>query len=391
MISRARYILLNVYHIGIDGLYDSMPLLLSFIAIAFGCGEKEVGLIVSLAMACNTLTGLFTISFSRRLGFAGAAGLVMALYGAGFFAAAFSQHIVYAGLCFVVALSGHGIFHNIAFSYLTLHTERRSLGKMMSDFTAIGDIGRIPLVSLAGFGAAVTILGFQGWRVVCMAYGAAALVAAVCLVFGSFRAQDKEEEAKDAKPKRHLPSFALLRDRELALSMIASVLNAWSNDRIFTFLPLFLLARGLDPTIIGTFAFGFSVGSFLGKMACGRMVDRFGSRKVFVWAEIILTVLLAALLLSKNLALVIVISLLLGIVTRGTVPVIQTIITEPLPDPQHYDDVFSINTFLRGVTNILTPLLFGFIADAFGIDWIYALMAVVAAVAAVPVLMMGRK
>ena len=76
--------------------------------------------------------------------------------------------------------------------------------------------------------------------------------------------------------------------------------------------------------------------------------------------------------------------------TKGTVPVIQAIITEPVRDSASYSDVFSINSFLRGITNMLTPLLFGFLASAWSMNAIYAIMAVVAAVAAVPVLLMRR-
>ena len=55
-----------------------------------------------------------------------------------------------------------------------------------------------------------------------------------------------------------------------------------------------------------------------------------------------------------------------------------------------YGDVFSINSFLRGITNMLTPLLFGVIASTWSMDSIYAIMAVVAAVAVIPVLMMQQ-
>ena len=350
-----------------------------------------MGVIVSLAIAASTLAGLGTIFLSRRLGFSGTVSLVTALYGAGFIAAALSQHIMFAGLCFIVAMTGHNVFHNIAFSYLTRHTERRGLGKVISNFTAIGDIGRIPLVSLAGFSAAFTMLGFPGWRVICLVYGTTALAAAGCLFFSAFRHEEEMDQENNKVSQSRFPSFSLLRDRKLALSMFASVLNALSNDRIFTFLPLLLLTRGIDPKIIGTFALGFSVGSFMGKMVCGRLVDRFGSHAVFIVAELLLAVLLTTLLLSNQLTLIIVISLLLGIVTKGTVPVIQTIITEPLTDAHGYDDVFSINTFLRGITNILTPLLFGFLASALGIDWIYVLMVIIAVLATLPVLMMGKK
>lgn len=107
-------------------------------------------------------------------------------------------------------------------------------------------------------------------------------------------------------------------------------------------------------------------------------------------AELLLTVLLCALIMADQLVLIVSIALLLGIVTKGTVPVIQAIITEPVRDAASYGDVFSINSFLRGITNMLTPLLFGFLASAWSMNAIYAIMAVAAAVAAVPVLLMRR-
>ncbi|MDL2266458.1 MFS transporter [Desulfovibrio sp. OttesenSCG-928-G15] len=137
--------------------------------------------------------------------------------------------------------------------------------------------------------------------------------------------------------------------------MLASVLNAFSNERVFTFLPLLLLAKGIDPTIIGTFALGFTAGSFLGKMACGRFIDSYGSRKVFVFAELLLTILLCILLMTDSLALIVIIALVLGIVTKGTIPVVQTIIIEPVSKSGAFDDIFSINSFVRGITNMLTP------------------------------------
>ena len=59
---------------------------------------------------------------------------------------------------------------------------------------------------------------------------------------------------------------------------------------------------------------------------------------------------------------------------------------EPVTDPQAYDDLFAFNTFARGSTNILTPLLFGFIASAFSAEYIYVLMAIVSVFAVAPVL-----
>ncbi len=388
MLTRSRFILINGYHILVDGLFDSIPILLAFMVLSFGDGGEAVGLVVSLGTAAGTAAGLGTLLLARNFGFMRTISLVTATYGAGFIAASYSNGIVTAGLCFIVALSGHNIFHNISFSYLTAQTEKRRLGRVISDFTAIGDIGRIPLVSLAAFAAAYTIAEVPGWRIICFGYGAVGLGAALWLFLDARR--DKNPLQETQYGERSFPSFGILRQREVLLAMMASVLNAFSNNRIFTFLPLLLLDKGIDPKVIGSFAFGFTVGSFLGKMACGRFVDRYGPRRVFIIAECALTALLCVLLAVDSLAVIVVIALLLGIVTKGTVPVIQSIIIEPVRE-NVYGDIFAINSFLRGITDMLTPLLFGLLAAARGMESVYAVMAVTASVAAVPLLLSSGK
>ena len=146
--------LLNIFHVLIDGLFESVPLLLSFMAIAWGSGEKEVGLIISLAVMASTLTGLATKPLSRRFGRLTALIWITALYGAGFFMNAFSANLYFAGGCFILATAGHTVFHSISFSYLSAATDRTELGTALGNFTALGDIGRVPFTALTGFMAA---------------------------------------------------------------------------------------------------------------------------------------------------------------------------------------------------------------------------------------------
>ena len=426
MIPRARYIMLNLYHILVDGLFDTVPVVLSFMALAYGSGETDVGLVVSLGTALSTAAGLGTGWVSRRFGFSGSVALLTGIAGVGFAGAALAGGMVAAGACLMLPMAGFATFHNLSFSYLTCNTERRRLGRVMSDFTALGDVGRIPLVSFAAFAAAYSLGSLPGWRAVCLAYAALALCAALWLFCAksTFDApaapaadasgpapnadaaqaepspaaqqaaeqQAAEQQAAEQRPTRRNPfaAFAILKNRAVFLAMLASMLNAFSNDRIFTFLPLLLVAKGIDAKTIGSFALGFTLGSFAGKMACGRLIDIFGTRKIFIFAGLTLTLLLGALLHSDNLALTILAALAIGIVTKGTVPVIQTIITEPVQGAQAYEAIFSVNSFGRGVTNILTPTLFGGMASLWGMDAVYMLMAAVAALSIVPVMLMGR-
>ena len=290
----------------------------------------------------------------------------------------------------MIALAGSSVFHNLAFTYLTTTSNRLALGKVMGTFTAIGDIGRIPFASLAAFIAATSAFGFLGWQIVCFTYGVGALVLAGALFLYSLHTKEytTHETVPALAHKKLLPSFSLLRNRQYTLALSASILDAIGSDQIFTFLPYLLLAKGLDPKVIASFALAFTLGCFLGKIVCGRLVDRFGSKKVFVIAEMMMVLLLITLILQDQLLIIIAASLLLGIVTKGTIPVIQTILTEPIHQKEQYDDVFAISTFARGTTNILTPLLFGLIAAIWGINFIYGIMTIGALCAIIPVCIM---
>lgn len=382
--------LLNILHIIIDGLYESVPLLLSFMSISFGFGEKEVGFIISLAAMVSTLTGLSTKYLSRRFGWLTTLILMTTIGGVGFFANAFSFNFVFAGFCLILAIAGYGVFHNVSFSHLTSATNRRSLGTAIGNFTAVGDIGRIPFTALAGFISAFPVLGISGWRIVSLLYGAGTLLFSGWVYGSSLSLREKisPNGLLSADTKKYFPAFSLLRHSRYALPISANVLDAIGSDQFFAFLPFLLFAKNIDPKIIGLFALVFTVGCFLGKIACGRLVDRFGTHKVFIAADLVMSLLLGILVVTTQPLLILGTSLLLGFVTKGTIPVVQTIVVEPVEEKDNYDDVFTLSTFSRGTAHVITPIIFGLIASHYGVIWIYSLMAIAAFCAVLPVLIM---
>ena len=384
--------LLNIFHVLIDGLFESVPLLLSFMAIAWGSGEKEVGLIISLAVMASTLTGLATKPLSRRFGRLTALIWITALYGAGFFMNAFSANLYFAGGCFILATAGHTVFHSISFSYLSAATDRAELGTALGNFTALGDIGRVPFTALTGFMAASSLAGLPGWRIVSFVYGLGALLFSYWA--GSFlfskNARTPVEDSAAANPTKNLPDFSLLRNSRYALPILANSFDAFGSDRIFTFLPFLLLAKNIEPQKIGLFALLFTLSGFGGKMVCGRLVDRFGARPVFIAAESSMALLLGILVVATQPSLLMGIAFLLGIVTKGTVPAVQTIVANTVEDSAEYDDIFTLNNLSRGATNIVAPLVFGFIAAAHGVIWAYGVMGIAVCCAVLPIAMMKK-
>ena len=379
-------ILLNVSHIMIDGLFDSVPLLLAFIAISFNATEKDTGFLFSLALLVTTSLGLSSKFFSLRFNFFTLISLILFFNGAGFILASFSGSLQAAGLSFVAALAGYCAFHNLAFSHLASNIPRLQLGHCLGDFTALGDLGRIPFASLAAFAAALPAFGFAGWRIVCLVYGLGALSLAAYLFRLPLRQKTSPLPSPIAAQRRLFPDFSMLKNNRYAPPLAASVLDAIASDHLFTFLPYLLFAKGIDPKIIAGFALAFTCGCFLGKAACGRLVDHCGARKVFIASELVMLCLLLLLIASDQTGIVVVISLLLGVVTKGTVPVIQAILGETAHEKAAYDDIFPLNTFLRGSISMLLPFCFGLIAANFQVSYIYAIMSVAACAAVIPLL-----
>ncbi len=378
-------LLLNLSHIMIDGLFDSVPLLLAFIAIFFKGTAQESGFFLSLALLIATTLGLSSKFFLLNFNFFTLISLILLLNGLGFILAACSVSLQGAGLSFVAALAGYGAFHNIAFSHLASNNSRLSLGHCIGDFTAIGDLGRIPFTSFAAFAAALPVFCFAGWRVVCLIYGLGALLVAAHLFHFALERQKTPALSPPASPKRFLPDFSLLGRKRYALPLSASIFDAIASDHLFTFLPYLLFAKGIDAKIIAAFALAFTCGCLFGKFACGRLVDHFGAKKTFIVSEFAMLCLLLLLIANDQTCVVITLSLLLGIVTKGTVPVIQVILGETAHEKAIYDDVFPLNSFLRGSLSMLLPFCFGFIAVNFHVNYIYAIMSIAAFAALLPI------
>ena len=389
--TKLEFFLLNLYHILIDGLYDSIPILLTFIVLYFGGGGKEIGYIVSCGALVATVCGLYTLFFSQRLNFRQILGGTALLYGIGFLANSFSPSIIYSGLFFVFAVAGHSVFHNVSFSHITYKTDRKVLGRALSGFTAYGDIGRVPLTALSAYIAGISISGIVGWRLVSFTYGTVIfLVGAILLLYKNSRKTPKLSNDRPYE-KRLLPSGAAIKNKNVRLAILGSIINAFSSEQIFVFLPLLLLLKGFDHTILGSLAFGFTLGCFIGKTICGRLLDRFGTRKVFSVSQIILSFLLILLTYFDSLYLILFIALLLGIVSKGTVPVVQSMITEPLSTSEYYADIFTINGFARGVVNVLAPTFFGLIGSIVNLNFSYMIMALGALIAIIPILLIKPK
>jgi len=377
-------------HALLDGLFESIPILLSFILLESVSPEKDIGIVISIGMTLSTFFGLVATSVSRRVSAGSVFACSLMTYGVTFLIAAFSSGTLTVKICFALAISVTSFFHITAFSYLMFKTDIHERGKVMSNFTAIGDIGRIPFASCAAFIAALTVFNRPGWSLFCLIFGTIAAALALCQFFNLHKVKEPQIRTSEPRQQRKiLPSFALLKNRASRLAILACILDSLCNARLFTFFPLLLISKGVDASDIVYFTFLYTFGSLAGKIVFGRLSDHVSSAKMFMGCELVMAGAIAVLILTISPVILFVLAMLLGAVSRGTVPVAQILIADTVK-PENFGDIISIRDFATGLVGIITPAFYGYMAVRFGISTIYALMACGAFAASIPVFLSIR-
>lgn len=370
-------------HVLNDGWLASLPLLLPFIQGDLGIDFAQIGLLTSVLSMAGVALALPAASIARKAG--GFRTLVAGavLYSLAYIAVGLSGNFASLLLSFGLASVGFGLFHPIGFALVAHASGAEELGKRMGGFTAVGDIGRV------GVAACVTLLvALVDWRRAALVYGCVPLV----LALGLFAASRRLSPRPDPAPGRG-EARGLRRNRRFILAAASGFIDTLASSSLFVFIPFLYVHRGARAALLGSLSGAFFVGNMLGKVLSGRIADRLGSGKVFVLSELLMAGLLLALSGAKSVPAMIAISVLLGAVTKGTVPVLNTIIADSVPDRRLFDKAFGVGAFANGIAAAAAPLFLGWVIDERGIVAVFRICAALAVAAIVPVAIgaLGRK
>ena len=367
---------LNLLHILNDGYQASIALILPFVAVELGLALAQVVALSSFQSAVGILMVVPAGWLAKRFG--GAKTLVMAMVMCSLVFVGLSQAPMYAMLALLFGLAGMslGVFHPIAFALVSDWSTKSNRGRMMSDFAAWGDVGRI------GLSTALPMLAVAiGWRFATLWYGVVGVTIALALSWLLLKSGSATVKSKAA-------GQVSLRDvvshPRTFVAMVASFFDVMASNSMYLFLPFLLVFRGIELQTLGFFTAVFFIGNLLGKVVLGRLVDKRGSAKVFVISEIIMVALILVLAISTNIASILGAALILGIFAKGTTPIVQTMLAESAEHHGDYVKVFSVNTIITRVVAVAVPVAFGALADQFDIRWAFYAMAVAAACAVVP-------
>ena len=299
-----------------------------------------------------------------------------------------ASHAAIFILFFYITASGFGMFHTIGYTLVARVSGKINVGKNLGNFTAIGDIGRIAVPALAIMLASSI---FQ-WR---FTYLTLAIVGVTSYLILRLNKNPKpllkNTNLEIESPKEWIKhTFYLLRQRKLALIMSSNFIDSLAGNSMYIFLPFLLLAKGIKPVELGLFIPTYFLGSFAGKFILGRGSDKFGASNMFVLAEVLMAINIIFLVSTNYFFLILAISFLLGLFTRGTTPVLATLIFSITHD-KHYEKVAATSEFITGFAAVIAPAILGLLADRFGINFVFYSCAILAILAITPIVILGRQ
>lgn len=374
---------LNILHILNDGFKASLLLFLPFIAIEFGISLTEVGL---LGTTMNIFEVLFAIPagmIAARIGGYKALALALFFYTIGYFLNSIAPHFFFFILAFVLAGIGFALFHPISFSIIAHNSEKSVRGRVLGDFTAIGDVGRVLISSIITF-----IIAYIGWRYT--SFGSFILLACILYIVLIVKRNNNEKAYSQESLSNRIRYRDILKHKKFVLASVTYLIDCFASQSLFIFIPFMLLARGAKPEFLGILTSAFFVGNMFGKIALGRLVDKLGSGRTFIVSEIMMAIFLVILAQTNMMVITILTSVILGIFTKGTMPILTSMVAESAEHHEGYEKTFSLNAVFAGLGTGLSPLALGYVADHLGITSVFLVSAIFAVCATIPAYMFLR-
>lgn len=370
-------VLLYILHIFNDGYQAAFLILLPFIAKDLGINLTQVGTLGSIIYIMEMIFSLPAGYLAARFDGLKILTVLMFVFAAGFSGLFFTTSLVTLLLPFFLVGVAYGMFHPIGFSLVAKWVEAHTRGRQLGDFTAIGDIGRITLPAIITY-----LVVLMGWKSTSLAFGISAFVLFI-VAFVIYHNHKKTQERTEEKHE-HISMLKLLMNRKYMLAVFASTLDSIASSSLFIFLPFLLLQKGIAPSILGSFAAAYFVGNFLGKSAIGRLVDKFGNALVFISAEILMAVFIVFLTFTNSPIFIVMFSVIVGALTKGTVPARTAMGIEALKGHKRFEKAISLSAFFITTGGSIAPLLYGRIADVWGINMTFYVSASIALLAIIP-------
>lgn len=374
---------INILHILNDGFKASLVLFLPTIAKEFAINLTKVGFLGSAINSLDIFLALPASHFASKIG--GKKILVGAIFfwAAGYFFTGLAPHYIFIIPAFITAGIGFGAFHPIAFAMVSRMFEKKERGRQLGNFTALGELGRVGLSSLM-----TVFIVYIGWRNT--AIGISALLFCIGFYFVRLIKRNISIEQPLEESVSHSSYGLVLKNKKFILSTISFCLDTLASGSLFIFIPFLLLQRHVPYVYVGVLTSTFFIGNMFGKVFLGRLVDKYGNTNVFIFSEICMAFFIVILSNVVWLPLIIVASIILGVFTKGTSPVLTTMVSESVNHHKDMEKAFGLNAIFTGIASTLAPFTLGYLSDKFGIIMAFNFSAMFALLATIPAFLLSK-
>lgn len=367
---------LNLLHASSDGFSSSLILLLPFITTDLKLTLTEVGFLGSTFTLLTILLALPAGSLSVRFGGMRVLTATILAYALGYILMGFTKSFAVLFPVFLLSAAGYALFNPIGYGLIARFSKKETRGKVIGVFSAFGDIGK--LILTVGLTLMVAIFG---WRNTSFLYGTLAFLFFLFLVASHFK--NKSIHEKQEKPE-HLAITTLLRNKRYLFACSSGVLDYMSSYPLFIFLPFVLLQKGAPALFLGSFFGIYFIGNLLGKTFLGRMTDKYGHVKTFISAELCTATAILLLVFTSNIVVILILTLALGMLGKGTTPVTQTMVTEAVEHHKNFEKSIAFYSLLGNIAAMIGSILLGTLSDHFGVTSAFTLTACIALLAILP-------
>lgn len=187
-----------------------------------------------------------------------------------------------------------------------------------------------------------------------------------------------------AHQAKNIHLIEILKHTKFLFATMTGLFDSLASTALFMFLPFLLLKRGVSPALLGSFAAAFFIGNLIGRLVLGRFTDKYGTAKVFIIAELLMGLFIFFLAKTSSFFLIVIVSVILGIFTKGTVAVTNTMVSEASEHHGNFEKAFGVNEFITNIGTTLAPVILGLLSDKYGIIAAFYAMGIAAAIAALP-------
>ncbi len=278
----------------------------------------------------------------------------------------FSRNLVliYPALAFGGLSSG--LFEPIGNS-LVAKSSPTNRATAVGHFAACGDMGRIAVGA-----AAASLAGLIG-----LTPTFAILLGTTLLAFGLAEVLNRSlPDPTYAEKEEHIELGELLQNRKFRYATLAGIADSFSSASLYLFIPgLLTETKGIVDKHTGWYLGVFFCGYFAGRMGLGRLADRYGSAKLLMISKIAMSVLLVALIFVFGQWPIVALIFLLGIFTRGSSPIVRTMVADSVQDKSNFHNAFGTYSFAsRGSSAFCRPIFF-FVAGFAGWPVVFYILA----------------